>query len=96
MARSRGERRKTRDRLSKTIREKGLSPVSRAVREYKIGERVHIEIDPSVHRGMPNPKFQGKTGRIIGMRGSAYIVEVSDGNAIKEINIRAQHLKPSR
>jgi large subunit ribosomal protein L21e len=70
--------------------------VSRAIREYKIGDKVHIEIDPSVHRGMPNPKFQGKTGVVIGTRGSAYIVEVRDGNAIKEINVRAEHLKPSR
>ena len=96
MAKSRGERRKTRHKLNKTVREKGLSPVSRAIRQYEAGEMVHIEIDPGVHRGMPNPKFQGKTGRITGTRGRAYLVEVSDGNAIKEITVRPQHLKSQK
>ncbi|MCK4929343.1 MAG: 50S ribosomal protein L21e, partial [Methanosarcinales archaeon] len=55
---------------------------------------VHIKLDPSVHRGMSNPKFHGKTGKVLGQRGRAYIVAVSDGNATKQVILFPQHLRP--
>ena len=45
---SEGFRRKTRKKLSKHPRERGLHPITRALREFKEGEYVHIVIDPSV------------------------------------------------
>ncbi|HID26348.1 MAG: 50S ribosomal protein L21e [Methanosarcinales archaeon] len=92
MPKSHGERRKTRYKLKKKIREKGLSPISRAIQEFEIGQMVHIDLDPSVHKGMPNPKFHGRTGKVIGKRGRAYIIEVRDGNAKKEVFALPQHL----
>ncbi len=96
MARSRGERRKTRYKLKKSIRERGLLPITRHVREFDMGQSVHINIEPSIHKGMPNPRFHGKTGKIVGKRGRAYIVEVTDGNARKEVISRPVHLIPQR
>lgn len=94
MARSHGERKNTRKKLSKRKRERGLSPISRAIQRFAAGERVHIRIDPSVHKGMPHQRFHGKTGMVIGERGRAFIVEVSDGNRQhkKELFVRAEHL----
>lgn len=91
-----GERRKTRHKLKKGVRERGLSPINRAIQEFKIGQRVHIAIDPSVHKGMPHPSFHGRTAKVIGQRGRAYLLEVKDGNMVKELIVCPQHLKPQR
>ncbi|OFV67291.1 MAG: Ribosomal protein L21e [Candidatus Syntrophoarchaeum caldarius] len=89
---SHGVKHKTRYKLRKKVRERGISPVTRAVQEFKPGERVHIKIDPSVHRGMPNPKFHGKTAKVVNMRGRAFGLEVRDGNKLKTIFVRPEHL----
>lgn len=98
MARSHGERKRTRKKLSKKKRERGLSPISRAIQRFETGGMVHIRIDPSIHKGMPHQRFHGMTGKIIGERGRAYIVEISDGKRerkkVKELFIRAEHLSP--
>jgi len=94
MPKSHGERRKTRSKLTKSVRARGLSPISRAVQEFEIGQMVHVKIDSSIHKGMPNPKFHGKTGKVNSTRGRAYLVEVRDGNAMKEIIALPQHLAP--
>lgn len=86
-------RRKTRNKLKRKKRDK--SPVSWAVKEYPVSSTVHIKIDPSVHKGMPHPKFIGCTGRITGKRGQAYLVEVRDGDKGKHLLVRAEHLAPA-
>jgi len=78
MARSHGERKKTRYKFTKALRERGFSPVSRAVQEFTVGQKVHIDIDPSVHKGMPYRRFQGRTCTVIGTRGRAYLLEMYD------------------
>lgn len=94
MPKSHGERRKTRYKLKKSVRERGISPVSRAIQEFEVGQSVHIKLDPSVQKGMSNPKFHGKTGKVIGQRGRAYIVAVVDGNATKQVILYPEHLRP--
>lgn len=93
---SHGERRCTRYKLKKTVRERGLSTISKAIQEFDEGQMVHIDIDPSVQKGMPNPRFQGKTGKVLGTRGRAYLLQIRDGNAMKQIISLPQHLKPQR
>jgi large subunit ribosomal protein L21e len=89
-------RKKTRDRLSKTVRSRGISPVVRAIQEFPAGGRVHVIIDPSKHKGMPHPKFHGKTGEVIGKRGRAFILKVRDGDAIKTVIVPPDHLTAQR
>ncbi|MHC1635978.1 MAG: 50S ribosomal protein L21e [Candidatus Methanospirareceae archaeon] len=96
MPKSHGRRRKTRKKLRKRVRERGLSPITRAIQKFEVGERVHICIDPSVHKGMPHPRFHGYTGEIKGQRGRAYIVGIMDGGKQKELFVRAEHLKPAQ
>ncbi|WRQ72903.1 MAG: 50S ribosomal protein L21e [Methanosarcinales archaeon Met12] len=96
MQKSHGERRKTRHKLKKSTREKGISPISRAIQEFVIGQNVHISIDPSIHKGMPHPKFHGRTATVMGQRGRAYLLEVRDGNMMKDIIVCPQHLKPQK
>lgn len=96
MAKTHGTRRKSRYKLKKTVREKGLSPISRAIQEFAQGDLVNIDLDPSIQNGMPHPKFHGRTGRVMGQRGRAYIVEVRDGGLMKEVIILPEHLTPQK
>jgi len=96
MAKTHGTRRKSRYKLKKTVREKGLSPISRAIQEFQKGDIVNIDLDPSIQNGMPHPKFQGRTGKVMTQRGRAYIVEVRDGGLMKEVIILPEHLTPQK
>jgi len=96
MAKTHGTRRKSRYKLKKTVREKGLSPISRAIQEFHEGDIVNIDLDSSIQNGMPHPKFQGRTGKVMNQRGRAYIVEVRDGGLMKEIIILPEHLTPQK
>ena len=96
MAKSHGERRKFTQKLKRRPRERGLSPVSRAVQDFNPGDRANIVIDSSVHRGMPNPKFHGKTGTVISKRGRSYILQVKDMNATKTVIVAPEHLRSQK
>lgn len=96
MPKSHGFRKRTRDKLSKSVRARGISPVSRAIQDFDDGDMVHIILDPSKHRGMPHPKFHGKTGKVVGKRGRAFILEVKDGNRTKNVIVIPEHLKAQR
>jgi len=89
-------KKKTRDKLSKTIRARGISPVVRAIQEFQPGDKVHVLIDPSIHRGMPHPRFHGRTGEVIGTRGRAFVLKVTDGDATKTIIALPEHLTAQR
>lgn len=91
-----GTRRKTRAALRKSVRERGIKPLSYLLMKYSPGERVVIDIDPSIHNGMPFRRFQGKVGIVKETRGRAYVVEIRDGDKKKLIISRPEHLKPLR
>ncbi|MEM0001379.1 MAG: 50S ribosomal protein L21e [Desulfurococcaceae archaeon] len=91
----RGFRHRTRKLMKKSIREKGAIPrLSLLMLEYKTGDKVHIVINPSIHKGMPHRRYHGKTGEILGKRGRCYIVKVMLGDKEKIIFVRPEHLKP--
>lgn len=68
----------------------------KAIQEFEEGQMVHIDIDPSIQKGMPNAKFQGSTGKVLGQRGRAYLLQVRIGNAMKEVISLPNHLKPQK
>jgi len=90
---SHGFRIKSRKKLRKKIREKGIK-IRRALQVFEVGQRIHIDIDSAVHKGMPHPRFQGRTGIVVGKRGRAYLVKVRDGGLYKTLIVRPEHLKP--
>ncbi len=89
---SHGYRSKTRHKLKKSVRERGTLPATRFIKKFSVGDRVHVAIEPAVHKGAPHPRFHGKTGVVVGMRGKAYLVEISDGNAKKLVISAPVHL----
>lgn len=94
MRKSKGYRSKMRRLLRKSPRERGKIRLSKLLHEYQPGNSVVIKIDPSVQKGMPHRRYHGKVGKVVGMRGKSYIVSVTQGDAVKEIIVRPEHLEP--
>lgn len=94
MRKSKGYRAKTRRLLRKSPRERGKMRLSKLLHEYQPGNSVVIKIDSSVQKGMPHRRYHGKVGTVIGMRGKSYVVSVTQGDAVKEIIVRPEHLEP--
>jgi large subunit ribosomal protein L21e len=70
--------------------------VTTAIQHFEVGDKVHVVCEPSTHKGMPHRRFHGKTGTIIGQRGRAWMLEVPDGDALKVVIARSQHLKAQK
>ncbi|TDA32769.1 MAG: 50S ribosomal protein L21e, partial [Hadesarchaea archaeon] len=51
-----------------------------------------LRIEPSVQKGRPHPRYQGRVGVVRGRRGKAYEVEITDGGKIKKVIILPEHL----
>ncbi|HUV98190.1 MAG TPA: 50S ribosomal protein L21e [Candidatus Paceibacterota bacterium] len=91
---ARGFRYRTRSLLRRRVRERGKTGLSNILREYALGDRVLVRINSSIHKGMPHRRFHGKIGVVGERRGRAYVVNVSQGDAVKEIIVRPEHLEP--
>jgi len=90
--RSKGTRSKSRHVLRKKPRDRGISSITRAIQQFEIGESVSVNIDSSVHKGMPHHRFQGATGKVEGMQGDAYLVGITVGKKHKTLIVRSEHL----
>ena len=93
MPSSNGPQKGTRGKLSNDARDAGTSPPQRAIQEFDEGERVHLDIDPSVRKGRFHPRFNGHTGVVTGKQGDAFTVEITDGGKDKTIIVTAAHLR---
>ena len=84
----------TRSLLKKPTREKGKPKIGKILQEYALGSQVIIKMDSSVQKSMPHKRFHGKIGTVVEKRGRGYVVRVPQGEAVKEIIVRSQHLEP--
>ena len=80
--------------MSRNKSEKSRLNISRVIHDYSEGDRVAIVIDGGQQMGMPHRRFQGKTGLIKGQQGKAWVVSVKDGNMLKTVVARPEHLRP--
>jgi len=93
---SKGLRSGSRRILTKEPRERGKLSLSKLLYEYKPGSQVVVKIEPSVHKGMPHRRYHGRVGTIVNKRGRSYVVSVSQGDAVRVIIARPEHLEPYR
>jgi large subunit ribosomal protein L21e len=84
----------TRSLLRKPTREKGKPHIGKLLQEYAIGSEVIIKMDSSVQKSMPHKRFHGKIGKIKEKRGRGYVISVPQGDAVKDIIVRAEHMEP--
>ena len=85
---AKGKRKKTRQ----LFKAKSKVTPKKVVEEISDGAVVQININPSYHSTLPFRRFQGKTGRVIGKQGTAYVVRFKLGNLEKEIVASSVHL----
>lgn len=84
----------TRSLLKKPTRAKGKPQIGKLLQDYIPGSQVIIKMDSSVQKSMPHKRFHGKIGTVVEKRGRGYVVRVPQGEAVKEIIVRSQHLEP--
>jgi large subunit ribosomal protein L21e len=80
--------------LKKKPRERGKPKLGKLLIEYALGSQVIIKMDSSVQKSLPHKRFHGKIGKILEKRGRGYVVSVSQGDAVKTIIVRSEHLEP--
>ena len=93
MKRTGSLRRKTRSKLKKNYRRKGKVNISKYLQEFNIGDKVYLDAEPSVQKGMYHPRFHGKSGTIIGKTGSCYEVKFKENKSYKIFIVHPVHLK---
>jgi large subunit ribosomal protein L21e len=79
--------------MTKVPRAGRSNPITRKIQKFEQEDIVHIIIDPSIHKGQPHPRFHGKTAKVVGEKGKAYILSLNDGNKAKEVIVRPEHLQ---
>jgi len=88
--RSYGFKHKSRHVMTK----KGPRGVSFLLREYKVGERAVVIIDPSQHKAVPHKRYHGKVGLVIAVGRRTVTLHVKLGNKTKTLITRLDHIKP--
>lgn len=76
----------------KSIRSRGKIPLSRFFTSFNKGDSVALVKELSVNSNVPD-RMQGRTGKVLGKRGSSYVVEVNDLNMAKKFIVHPIHLK---
>jgi large subunit ribosomal protein L21e len=78
------------------MRESGKPNIGKLLVEHEVGSQVIIKIDSSVQKSIPHRRFHGKIGTVLDKRGRGYVVSVPQGESVKEIVVRSEHLEPYR
>ncbi len=95
MRHSHGYRNRSRKVFRHEPRTRGYGGLSRLMYEYKVGDYVIIDVNPTFIKTAPHRRYQGKVGRVIERRGRAYVLEVRVGGKIKKIITTPEHLVPA-
>jgi large subunit ribosomal protein L21e len=96
MRKSTGYRRSTRKLATKPTREKGKPKIGKLLIKHQVGDMVIVKIDSSTQKSLPHRRFHGKIGKVLEHRGRAYVVSVPQGDSVKEITVRPEHLEAYR
>ncbi|KAG7130919.1 60S ribosomal protein L21-B like [Verticillium longisporum] len=87
-------------RVRVNFRQKGMIKLSTYLRQYRVGDIVDIKANGAVQKGMPHKVYHGKTGVVYNVSKSAVGIiiykKVKHRYIEKRINIRVEHISPSR
>ncbi len=84
----------TRSLMRKPVRSKGKPKLTKYLTEHEPGASVIIKIDSSQQKALPHRRFHGKIGNVIEKRGRSYVISVAQGDAMRQIIVRPEHLEP--
>ena len=68
--------------------------VSFMLREYIVGDRALVIIDPRQHKGLPHRRYHGKVGTVKEVGRRSIILHVKLGEKTKTLITRFDHIKP--
>ena len=68
--------------------------VSFMLREYSVGDRALVIIDPRQHKGLPHRRYHGKVGTVKEVGRRSIILDVKLGEKTKTLITRFDHIKP--
>lgn len=88
-----GSRRKSRYKLSKEKRRRGKISISMYFQKFEVGDKVALNAEPAVQKGMYHPRFFGKIGTIAGKRGKCYEIKIWDISKEKVLIAHPVHLR---
>jgi large subunit ribosomal protein L21e len=91
MPSSHGTRRKSRSILTKDKVTRGISYL---LIDYKVGDKVIVDVDPKEHNTIPHRRFQGKVGIIKEVGRRTIKLSVMIGEKQKLLNTKLNHIKP--
>lgn len=77
---------------TRSLKKRRTLTVCDRVRTFKVDDRVLINIKP-YREGMPSPRYNGRSGRIVEKQGNAYIVQIQDGRMAKNLVVSPLHLR---
>ena len=68
--------------------------VSFLLREYSVGQRALVIIDPTQHKALPHRRYHGKVGTITDVGRRTVTLDVKLGEKTKTLITRLDHIKP--
>ena len=68
--------------------------VSFLLREYNVGDRALVIIDPRQHKGLPHRRYHGKVGKVTSVGRRSVTLDVKLGEKTKTLITRFDHIKP--
>jgi len=72
----------------------GVRGVSFLLRDYNVGDKVLVIIDPSQHKGLPHRRYHGKVGTVKEVGRRTVKLAVNLGKKTKTLITRLDHIKP--
>jgi large subunit ribosomal protein L21e len=87
-----GYRRRTRYKISKTVRDKGKLSFTKYFQTLKEGDKVQLSLEASIHKGIFHPRYNGKVGVVLNKDGECYNVLIKDIKKEKVVLVHPIHL----
>ncbi len=91
-----GFRKRTRQKFSKNISAKGKVSIRKYLQQFSVGDKVNLTVEPGYQKGMYRPKYMGKTGKVVAVKGTCYEVEITDFSKTKKLIVHPVHLTKSK
>ena len=93
MKRIGGNRRKTRSKFRKNIKDRGKISIASFLQKLEKGDKVLLKADTGYQRGMYFRRFHGKSGIVDKKQGNCYYISIKDGNKEKNVLVHPVHLR---
>lgn len=77
---------------TKKLKRERKVTINDILKSFSVGDRVVISVKPE-KEGAPHLRYQGRVGIITEKRKRGYLVEIKDGNKVKNLLATAFHLR---